>query len=131
MHNTTTGADVFDALMEVVKKYKLPLDKLVSLATYGAPATTGFTKRVVTKLKETCKQHGNNNFEHFHCIIHQQLLFSQVLNIGHVLKIVNYIHRQSPAFLKDLESEFPDPTGVQWLSSHQVLKQISNCWTKS
>ncbi|GFU61285.1 general transcription factor II-I repeat domain-containing protein 2 [Trichonephila clavipes] len=28
MHNTTTGADIFDALMEVLKQYKLPLDKL-------------------------------------------------------------------------------------------------------
>lgn len=86
MHDTTTGADIFDALMEVLDKYKLPLEKLVCLATDGAPAMTGITKGAVAKLKETCKQHDNNYFEHFHCIIHQQALCSKVLNIGHVFK---------------------------------------------
>ncbi|XP_015437082.1 PREDICTED: uncharacterized protein LOC107192369, partial [Dufourea novaeangliae] len=57
MHNTTTGADIFDALMEVLKKYKLPLEKFVCLATDGAPTMTSITKGVVARLKETCKQH--------------------------------------------------------------------------
>ncbi|GFV49860.1 general transcription factor II-I repeat domain-containing protein 2A [Trichonephila clavipes] len=137
MHNTTTGADIFDALMEVVKKYKLPLDKLAYLATDGTPSMIGITKRVVARLKEACKLHGNNNFEPFHYIIHQRVLCSKVLNIGHVLKIVtklvNYIrahrlnHRQFTSFLEDIESEFtdlPDNTEVRWLSSHEVLKQF-------
>ncbi|KZC15100.1 General transcription factor II-I repeat domain-containing protein 2 [Dufourea novaeangliae] len=137
MHNTTTGADIFDALMEVLKKYKLPLEKFVCLATDGAPTMTGITKGVVARLKETCKQHGNNNFEHFHCIIHQQVLCSKVLNIGHVLKIVtkivNYIrarglnHRQFASFLEDIECEYTDLpyyTEVRWLSSHKVLKRF-------
>ncbi|GFY36372.1 general transcription factor II-I repeat domain-containing protein 2 [Trichonephila clavipes] len=116
MHNTTTGADNVDALMEVVKKYMLPLDTLVCLATDDAFTMTGITKGVAARLKETCKQHGNNNLEHFHCIIHPQVLCSKVLNIGHVLKIVtkivNYIlthrlnHRQFTSFLEDIESEF-------------------------
>ncbi|GFT85234.1 general transcription factor II-I repeat domain-containing protein 2 [Trichonephila clavipes] len=81
MHNTTTGADIFDELMEVIKKYELALDKLACLATDGPPTMTGITKGVVAILKETCKQHGNNNFEHFHYIIHQQVLCSKVLNV--------------------------------------------------
>ncbi|GFX32770.1 general transcription factor II-I repeat domain-containing protein 2 [Trichonephila clavipes] len=102
--------------MEVAKK--LPSDKLVCLATDGALAMTGITKRVVAKLKETCKQHGNNNFEPFHYIIHQRVLCSEVLNIGHVLKIVTKIvnhirahrlnHPQFTVFLEDIESEFTD-----------------------
>ncbi|XP_067132665.1 general transcription factor II-I repeat domain-containing protein 2-like [Centruroides vittatus] len=137
MHNTTTGADIFVALMEVLKKYKLPLEKLVCLATDGAPIMIGITKRVVASLKETCKQHGNNNFEHFYSIIHQQVLCSKVLNIGHVLKIVtkivNYIrarelnNRQFASFLEHIECEYTDLpyyTEVRWLSSHKVLKRL-------
>ncbi|XP_067125213.1 general transcription factor II-I repeat domain-containing protein 2-like [Centruroides vittatus] len=107
MHNTTTGADIFDALMEVSKKYKLPLEKLVCLATDGAPTTTGITKGVVARLKETCKQH--------------------------VTKIVNYIrarglnNRQFASFLEDIECEYTDLpyyTEVRWLSSNKVLKRF-------
>ncbi|GFW14751.1 general transcription factor II-I repeat domain-containing protein 2 [Trichonephila clavipes] len=55
MHNATTGADIFDALKEFVKNYKLPLDKLVCLATDGVPTMTGITKGAVARFKEACK----------------------------------------------------------------------------
>ncbi|GFV49930.1 general transcription factor II-I repeat domain-containing protein 2 [Trichonephila clavipes] len=87
MHNTTTGADIFDALTEIVKKYKLPLDKLVCLATEGAPTMTGITKGVVARLKETCKQHGSKNFEHFNYIIHQQVGIPPRLGLFNILYI--------------------------------------------
>ncbi|XP_015440415.1 PREDICTED: general transcription factor II-I repeat domain-containing protein 2-like [Dufourea novaeangliae] len=98
MHNTTTGADIFDALMEVFKKYKLPLEKFVCLATDGAPTMTGITKGVVARLKETCKQHARG------------------LN-----------HRQFASFLEDIECEYTDLpyyTEVRWLSSYKVLKRF-------
>ncbi|GFT50056.1 uncharacterized protein TNCV_4356091 [Trichonephila clavipes] len=66
MYNTTPGVDIYDAIMEVLKKYKLPLEKLVRLATDGALTLTGITKRAVARLKEACKQHGSKNDEaHF------------------------------------------------------------------
>ncbi|XP_015436740.1 PREDICTED: general transcription factor II-I repeat domain-containing protein 2-like [Dufourea novaeangliae] len=98
MHNTTTGADIFDALMEVLKKYKLPLEKFVRLVTDGAPTMTGITKGVVARLKETCKQ------------------YARGLN-----------HRQFASFLEDIECEYTDLpyyTEVRWLSSHKVLKRF-------
>lgn len=137
MHDTTTGSDIFKAVMEVLNAYNLPLKKLVCLATDGAPAMTGTVKGVVAKFKEQCKEQGNTDFQHFHCIIHQQSLCSKVLNIGHVLKnvtkIVNYIrarglnHRQFSKFLEDVGSEYTDLpyyTEVRWLSSHKVLKRF-------
>ncbi|GFU39138.1 general transcription factor II-I repeat domain-containing protein 2 [Trichonephila clavipes] len=50
MHNTTTGADIFDALMEVLKQYKLPLDKLVCLAADRAPTMTRYHTRYYQRI---------------------------------------------------------------------------------
>lgn len=122
--------------MEVLKKYMLSLEKVICFATDGAPIMTGITEGVVAKLKETCKQHGNNNFKHFHCISHRQLLCFKVLNIGHVLKIVSKIvnfirarglYHQFALFLKDIRCKYTDLlyyTEVRWLLSHKVLKRF-------
>ena len=61
-----TGADIFNALMEVLIEYNLSLKKLVCLATDGAPAMTGVLKRVIAKLKEKCEEQGKSYFRHFH-----------------------------------------------------------------
>ncbi len=53
MHDTTTGADIFGAVMQAFNKYDLILKKLVCLANDGAPAMTGITNGVVAKLIET------------------------------------------------------------------------------
>lgn len=124
-------------LITFLTECKLPLEKFVCLATDGASTMIGISKGVIARLKETCKQHGNNNFKHFHFIIHQQVLCSKVLNIRHVLKIitkiVNFIrarglnHRQFTIFWEDIGCEYTDLpyyTEVRWLSSHKVLKRF-------
>ena len=69
-----------------------------------------------------------------HCIIHQQVLCVNYLNISCVLEpvmsTVNFIrsrglnHRQFRDFLSEMEAEYPDlpyHTAVRWLSSGKVL----------
>jgi len=51
------------------------MNKLVSLATDGAPSMTGATHVVVGRLKDYVKIQHNISFQHFHCIIHQQVLW--------------------------------------------------------
>ena len=118
MHGTTTGDDIFDALMIAIKKYNLPMNNLVSLATDGAPSMTGVTRGVVGRLKAYVKTHHNRSFQHFHCIIHQQVLCSKVIKIDNVFKtvakVVNFIrarrlnHREFMSLLNDVESEYED-----------------------
>ena len=39
--NTTTGQDIRGVLIEVLKKHNVPLDRISSIATDGAPSTVG------------------------------------------------------------------------------------------
>ena len=84
MHGTTTRDDIFDTLMIAIKKYDLPMNKLVSLATGGAPSMTGAISGVVGRLKDYVKIQHNISFQHFHCIIHQQVLCSKLFKIDNV-----------------------------------------------
>ena len=63
MHGTTTGYDIFDTFNIAIKKYNLPMNKLVSLATDGTPSMTSATRGVVGKLKDYVKiQHNISLF---------------------------------------------------------------------
>ena len=55
LHDTTIGADILNALMEVLIEYNLSLKKLVCLSTDDAPAMTGILKGFVAKLKKNAK----------------------------------------------------------------------------
>jgi hypothetical protein len=83
----------------------------------------------------------NKNFEHTfhraHCIIHQEMLCTKVINMAFVMKpvkqMVNFIRsrglkqRQFSIFLNDLESEYsglPYFTEVRWLSCSTVLERF-------
>ncbi|KAK1331664.1 hypothetical protein QTO34_009636 [Cnephaeus nilssonii] len=41
MHNTSTGQDIFNCVFKLLQIYNLPLSKLTSVATDGAPSMTG------------------------------------------------------------------------------------------
>lgn len=95
------------------------------------------TKIFVGRLKDYVKTQHNRSFQHFHCIIHQQVLCSKVIKIDNVFKkvakAVNFIrarrlnHREFTSLLNDLESNYEDLpyyTEVRWLSSHKVLRRF-------
>ncbi|KAL6469831.1 hypothetical protein MHYP_G00209500 [Metynnis hypsauchen] len=116
-----------ETLMTVVEKANLPLSKLTSIATDGAPSMT----RSVNGLVGLCKSDDRfPEFWTFHCIIHQEQLVSEKLDLDHVMKpvleIVNFIrthalhHRQFRNLIADLDenlpSDLPLHCNVRWLS---------------
>lgn len=138
MHNTCTGQDIFNCVFETLKKYNLPLSKLTSVATDGAPSMTGKNNGFVTLLqKKQSETFDKSKIHHTHCIIHQEVLCAKVMNMEHVLtpikKIINFIksrglnQRQFSAFLSELDTDVSGLsyyTEVRWLSCSKVLKQF-------
>lgn len=138
LHDTTTSSVIFESIVKLLSDYNLPFEKLVCVATDGAPAmvgkNNGVAAKLLTKVKDT---QPNSKFAGIHCIIHQQVLCTKILKFDNVLKpvtkMVNFIrarglsHRQFTTFLDELGSAFEDLpyyTEVRWLSCHKVLKRF-------
>lgn len=113
MSDTTTGEDVFVSVFELLNKYDLPLAKLSSMATDGAPSMTGKNKGFVERLQK--KKMLNIHFiRNIVLYIYQEVLRSKVINMAHIIRpvkqIVNFIRsrglnqRQFSIFLDNLES---------------------------
>lgn len=131
----TRGEDIYDVFFNFVKNYELPIYKLVCITTDGAPAMTGNKNGFVA----LCRANEEfPSFFSFHCIIHQQVLCSKVLNteeiMGIATKIVNSIRARSlqrrlfQLQLEDRESaEHTDlvlHTDVRWLSRGKFLERF-------
>lgn len=73
-----TREDIFDACKEFVNKRNLPLFKIISVTTDGAPAMTGHTSEFLALCKQT---ELFPDILNYHCIIHQQALCEKILNM--------------------------------------------------
>ncbi|XP_064411766.1 general transcription factor II-I repeat domain-containing protein 2A-like [Latimeria chalumnae] len=138
MKGTTKGSDLYERVSGCIECLKLPWSKLANVTTDGSPNLTGkhvgLLKRIEDKVKEDDPE---KEVIFLHCIIHQEALCKNVLDIDHVVrtvvKIVNYIrarglnHRQFISLLEDTDAEHQDllyHTHVRWLSLGKVLQRV-------
>ncbi|KAL0803215.1 hypothetical protein ABMA28_017316 [Loxostege sticticalis] len=127
----TRGLDIFTEFKAYICQIKLPLYKLVSMTTDGAPAMTGIHNGFIALYH---KDEDFPDFISYHCIIHQQVLASKRLNTKHVMdisfKIVNSIKGKSlqrRLFKQQLDEKEPElalHTDVRWLSRSKFLQRF-------
>ena len=134
MKGTTTGRDIYEYVNLALEKFNVDRRKIYSITTDGAPALTGKNNWFVALFKQSVDHEILNN----HCLIHQQQLCAQKLNMKHlmtdIVKVVNFIrsrglnHREFKAYLDEVGSEYEDVvyfSKVRWLSRSTTLKKIS------
>ncbi|CAN7950549.1 unnamed protein product [Ixodes hexagonus] len=138
MKGTTTGADTISVIEKVVERAGLPWEKLVCLATDGAPSMVGSKSGLVGRLRKKLADLGiAKQFAAVHCILHQEALCSKSLQMKSVMDIVfgtvNFVrsralnHRQFVSLLEAAGSEHGEllyHTEVRWLSRGNVLKRF-------
>lgn len=131
----TRGEDLFSKFKNYIEKVQLPLYKLVSITTDGAPAFTGCRNGFIA----LCKNDEDfPDFLQYHCIIHQQVLCAKVLNMKEIVdvafKISNSIRAKSlqrrlfklqiEESDNDVHSELLMHTDVRWLSRGNFLQRF-------
>ncbi|KAG0714799.1 General transcription factor II-I repeat domain-containing protein 2 [Chionoecetes opilio] len=135
LHGTTTGQDIFDAVLQCVKQHSLGL---VCVTTDGAPAMTGKKKGAASLLVRHCEAAGHTQPIHkMHCIIHQESLCSRSANLTDVMsvvvKVVNSIlsrslnHRQFQALMDEVNAHYGDLLyfcEIRWLSHGAMLSRV-------
>ena len=77
MHGGTRGQDIFTAFDNFVKETALAIFKLICITIDGAPSMTGCVHGFIALWRNDDKY---SNFSAYHCIIHQQVLYSKRLN---------------------------------------------------
>ncbi|XP_022162363.1 general transcription factor II-I repeat domain-containing protein 2-like [Myzus persicae] len=138
----TRGENIYKTFKQFVEEEEIPIEKLVSITTDGAPSFCGNKKGFLA----LCKN--DNSFPHFfqyHCIIHQQALCGSVININNVMelvvKIVNSIRgkalkrRLFRELMDEVDCHYGDlllHSNVRWLSKElqgkekQIINMISD-----
>ncbi|XP_055703084.1 SCAN domain-containing protein 3-like [Phlebotomus papatasi] len=132
----TTGKDVFTAVQEAlcIAGGENLKEKLVAITTDGAAAMKGplkgFRGRMVREMPY---------LQHFHCILHEEVLCAKTLSLqktmDKVIKIINRLrggknsqtHRLLRDFLENNGAEFRDLllyTDIRWLSKAAALERF-------
>ena len=134
LKTTTRGVDIYNAVKDYFVQKNVPVEKLVSVTTDGAPAMTGRRSGFIAH----CKADPDfPTFLNYHCIIHQQAICAKVLGFDYVMapvvKIINSIrakakqHRSFKLFLEECSAEYGDlllHTEVRWLSRGKILQRF-------
>ncbi|XP_076167256.1 general transcription factor II-I repeat domain-containing protein 2-like [Ptiloglossa arizonensis] len=138
IRENTSGEDVFSCVEEVVEQNNLQWNKLVSVATGGAPTMVdkniGFVDRLRVKLESLAVPH---EVTAIHYTIYQQNLWSKSVQLDNVMSLVirtmNYIRchgatrGEFKTFLEELDAEYgelPYHTEVRWLSRGKILHRF-------
>ena len=138
MYGTCRGVDIVEVVRSQLKERNVDLNRIVSVATDGAPSMTGKRSGFCALLLEEVR----HPVLPVHCIIHMGALCASVsakaLNdvMSVVVRIVNFIvaralsHRQFRALLSEVNSEYGDlllHCDVRWLSRGAVLERFVSC----
>eukprot|EP00102_Acyrthosiphon_pisum_P014337 XP_008184341.1 PREDICTED: general transcription factor II-I repeat domain-containing protein 2-like [Acyrthosiphon pisum] len=118
LSGTTTGEDIFKALLNTFKNLGLDFENLVSITTDGAKSMIGSKSGLIGRINSKMSELNLSPPIGIHCIVHQQALCGKVLDLENVMSIVvqiiNFIrshglnHRQFQNFLSEIESEYKD-----------------------
>ncbi|GFW78286.1 general transcription factor II-I repeat domain-containing protein 2 [Trichonephila clavipes] len=132
----TQGKDIFSLFKKFAIENKLSLQKLSSIITDGARATTGKENGFIGLCR---KDPLFPKFIAYHCLINQEMLFTKTINFNHIMSIVTKIinsikakatqHRLFKLFLENENIEFKDlllHTEVRWLTRGKVLERFIN-----
>lgn len=111
----TRGGGIFWALRSLVDKINLPVWKLVSIISYGAPATVG---------RASCKRHISfPSFIQYQRIIHQRALCSKVLSTKDEMDVAVKTVNSEEAILRPGGRYWGGARGVAAAYWCQIAKQ--------
>lgn len=134
MKEHTRGEDIFQSFKNFIKKTQLPVYKMVSITTDGAPAMVGRSNGFIAKCRE---DNAFPDFLNYHCIIHQQALCAKMLNMKEIMDVTTKIacsirarslqRRLFRAHLDNADGDHSElllHTDVRWLSRGKFLQRF-------
>ena len=137
IHGSTKGTDIFREFRATLEEAHLDPSKLFGVATDGCPSMLGANRGLQGLINKWRYENHLAPVTWHHCILHQESLIANSLNMSSVMDVVtttvNWIranalnHRKFKKFLADTEAEYGDVvmfTAVRWLSRASCLKRF-------